>query len=39
MIYDIHDLALDFMDKNNIATLIIIPNNGYLAIYDTENEE
>jgi len=39
MIYDIHDLALDFMEKNNIETLILTPNNGYVAIYDSENEE
>lgn len=39
MVYDIHDLTLEFMEENNVEALILTPNNGYVALYGPENEE
>ncbi len=39
LIYDIHDLALDLMEENNIEAIILTQNNGYVAFYDSEDEE
>ena len=39
LIYDIHDLALDLMERDNLEALILTPNYGYVALYGSENEE
>jgi len=39
MINDIHDLALDTMERDNIKALILTPNNGYVAFFGSEHEE
>lgn len=39
MIYDIHDLALDIMEKEKIGALILTPNNAYAELYYSEQEE
>lgn len=38
MIYDIHDLAVDLMERDNLEALILTPNYGYVGIYGSENE-
>ena len=39
MVYDIHDTVLEFMEENNVEALILTQNNGYVALYGSENEE
>ena len=39
MFYDIHDLALDIMEKEKIGTLILTQNNAYAELYFSEPEE
>ena len=39
MVYDIHDLALDIMERDNLEAIILTPDNGYVGLYDSEPEE
>ncbi len=39
MVYDIHDFALDIMEKETIGTLILTQNNAYAEIFYSEQEE
>ena len=39
LVYDVHDLALDFMEENNLEALISTPNGAYIAFYGSEEEE
>ncbi len=38
IVYDIHDLALDSMERDNIEAIILTPNNGYVAFFGSEDE-
>ena len=33
IVYDIHDLAVDLMEKDNLEVIILTPNHGYVAIF------
>ena len=39
MIYYIHDLALDIMERDKIGALILTQNNAYVELYYSEPEE
>ena len=38
IVYDIHDLAVDYMEIENIEAIILTPNNGYVAFFGSEDE-
>ena len=39
MIYDIHDLAFDLMERNSMETIITKPENTYIRFFDDDEEE